>query len=407
MIQLFKMATRDLSRNVRRTLLSALALGMGLALLLLMASMVRGEIRDSIEKTIRLQSGHLQIQASSYDQDKTSLLWEDLIENPDRIVKMVSSLPDVLLATPRLVASGIVSSGDVSKGVQIVGIDPLSEASAPFRDGIIDGTFITPDDRDGLLIGKTLADKLNLKAGDTTLLLANTSNGDVNEQTFTIRGIFTTHTPGFDEGTVFLPIAKAQAITQTDGHASNIFILLKDRGKAGTVISQLQTTQYKVRTWEEMNALISQMESFAGAYMVVLYFIVLGVTATVVVNALIMAVFERTREIGILSAIGMRSSRIMAMFLTESAVLAGIGIVIGLALGSLFLLYATKVGFYIGNMGVTGFALPDRLYGYIVPGDVVTLTITALVVTLIASLYPAILAARMQPVEALHGGKQA
>jgi ABC-type lipoprotein release transport system permease subunit len=407
MIQLFKMATRDLARNVRRTLLSALALGMGLALLLLMASVIRGEIRDSIEKTIRLQSGHLQIQASSYDQDKTSLLWEDLIEDPDRIADTVSSLPDVLLATPRLVASGIVSSGDVSKGVQIVGIDPLSEASSPFRNGVIDGTFITPDDRDGLLIGQTLADKLNLKAGDSTLLLANTSNGDVNEQTFTIRGVFTTHTPGFDEGTVFLPISKAQAITQTDGHASNIFILLKDREKAGTVISQLQTTQYKVRTWEEMNALISQMESFAGAYMVVLYLIVLGVTATVVVNALIMAVFERTREIGILSAIGMRSSRIMAMFLAESAVLAGIGIVIGLVLGALFLTYATKVGFYIGNMGVTGFALPDRLYGHIVPGDVITLTITALVVTLIVSLYPAILAARMHPVEALHGGKQA
>ncbi len=407
MIQLFKMATRDLARNVRRTLLSALALGMGLALLLLMASVVRGEIRDSIEKTIRLQSGHLQIQASSYDQDKTSLLWEDLIDDPNRIVSMVSTLPDVLLATPRLVASGIVSFGDVSKGVQVVGIDPNSEASAPFRDGIVDGNYITPDDRDGLLMGQTLANKLKLKAGDTILLLANTSNGDVNEQTFTIRGIFSTHTPGFDEGTIFLPIAKAQAITQTDGHASNIFIMLKDREKTNTVISQLQTTQYKVRTWEEMNALISQMESFAGAYMVVLYLIVLGVTATVVVNALIMAVFERTREIGILSAIGMRSSRIMAMFLTESAVLAGIGIVFGLALGSLFLTYATKVGFYIGNMGVTGFALPDRLYGYIVPGDVVTLTITALVVTLIASLYPAILAARMQPVEALHGGKQA
>ncbi len=401
------MAIRDLARNVRRTLLSALALGMGLALLLLMAAMIRGEIRDSIEKTIRLQSGHLQIQASSYDQDKTSLLWEDLIEDPDRIASMVSSLPDVLLATPRLVASGIVSSGDVSKGVQIVGIDPLSEASAPFRNGVVDGAFITPDDRDGLLIGQTLADKLNLKAGDSTLLLANTSNGDVNEQTFTIRGVFTTHTPGFDEGTVFLPIAKAQAITQTDGHASNIFILLKDREKAGTVISQLQTTQYKVRTWEEMNALISQMELFAGAYMVVLYLIVLGVTATVVVNALIMAVFERTREIGILSAIGMRSSRIMAMFLAESAVLAGIGIVFGLALGALFLTYGTKVGFYIGNMGVTGFALPDRLYGYVVAGDVITLTLTALVVTLIVSLYPAILAARMQPVEALHGGKQA
>jgi ABC-type lipoprotein release transport system permease subunit len=155
-----------------------------------------------------------------------------------------------------------------------------------------------------------------------------------------------------------------------------------------------------------MNPLIVQMESFSGAYMILLYLIVLGVTATVVVNALIMAVFERTREIGILSAIGMRSRRIMAMFLAESAVLAGLGIIFGLILGALFVTYSVKVGFYIGDMGVSGLALPDRLYGYVVPGDVISLTITALVVTLLASLYPAILAARMQPVEALRGGKQ-
>lgn len=406
MIQIIKMAIRDLTRNVRRTALSALALGLGLGLLLLMAAVVRGEIRDSIEKSIKLQSGHIQIQAASYDQDKTSLVWKDLIEGPEALAASVAKLPNVKVATPRLIATGIINAGEVSRGVQIVGTDPVSEANDPYRDGIVAGSYITADDRDGLLIGQSLAEKLSLSAGDDVLLLANTSDGDVIEQTFTIRGVYTTHTPSLDEGTVLLPLTKAQAITNTGGHASNIFILLQDREKAQEVINLMQTEKYKIQTWVDMNPLIVQMESFSGAYMILLYLIVLGVTATVVVNALIMAVFERTREIGILSAIGMRSRRIMAMFLAESAVLAGLGIIFGLILGALFVTYSVKVGFYIGDMGVSGLALPDRLYGYVVPGDVISLTITALVVTLLASLYPAILAARMQPVEALRGGKQ-
>lgn len=406
MIQIIKMAIRDLTRNVRRTALSALALGLGLGLLLLMAAVVRGEIRDSIEKSIKLQSGHIQIQAASYDQDKTSLVWKDLIEGPEALAASVAKLPNVKVATPRLIATGIINAGEVSRGVQIVGTDPMSEANDPYRDGIVAGSYITADDRDGLLIGQSLAEKLSLSAGDDVLLLANTSDGDVIEQSFTIRGVYTTHTPSLDEGTVLLPLAKAQAITNTGGHASNIFILLQDREKAQEVINLMQTEKYKIQTWVDMNPLIVQMESFSGAYMILLYLIVLGVTATVVVNALIMAVFERTREIGILSAIGMRSRRIMAMFLAESAVLAGLGIIFGLILGALFVTYSVKVGFYIGDMGVSGLALPDRLYGYVVPGDVISLTITALVVTLLASLYPAILAARMQPVEALRGGKQ-
>lgn len=406
MIQIIKMAVRDLTRNVRRTALSALALGLGLGLLLLMAAVVRGEIRDSIEKSIKLQSGHIQIQAASYDQDKTSLVWKDLIEGPEALAASVAKLPNVKVATPRLIATGIINAGEVSRGVQIVGTDPVSEANDPYRDGIVAGSYITADDRDGLLIGQSLAEKLSLSAGDDVLLLANTSDGDVIEQSFTIRGVYTTHTPSLDEGTVLLPLAKAQAITNTGGHASNIFILLQDREKAQEVINLMQTEKYKIQTWVDMNPLIVQMESFSGAYMILLYLIVLGVTATVVVNALIMAVFERTREIGILSAIGMRSRRIMAMFLAESAVLAGLGIIFGLILGALFVTYSVKVGFYIGDMGVSGLALPDRLYGYVVPGDVISLTITALVVTLLASLYPAILAARMQPVEALRGGKQ-
>jgi ABC-type lipoprotein release transport system permease subunit len=136
--------------------------------------------------------------------------------------------------------------------------------------------------------------------------------------------------------------------------------------------------------------------------MVPIYLIVLGITATVIVNTLVMAVFERTREIGVLSAIGMRSRRIMLMFLAESSLLAVGGIAMGLLLGALLVGYASRVGFYIGNMGITGIMMGERIYAYMTLHDVVVLSLLALGVTLVAALYPAALAARLEPVAALH-----
>jgi len=407
MIQILKMAIRDLGRNRRRSFFSALALGMGLALLLLIASVIEGEYRGSMDSSIRLQSGHLQVRAKSYDEDKTSLAWEDLIEDPGQIAGQIASLPAVKIATPRLFASGIVARGDESAGVRIIGIDPSSEANAPYRDGLVAGEFLRADDREGVLIGQSLANKLNLSMGDQVSLLVNTSDGEVDEQLFTIRGMFSTRTPSYDQSTVFLPLGKAQAITRAENHASTIFVLLEDREQAGAVASALHTDQYAVTTWEDMNEFLLQTEQFAQGYMVMIYLIVLGVTATVIVNTLVMAVFERTREIGILSAMGMRGGRIMAMFFAESGLLAVIGILMGLVIGGLLVLYATNVGFYIGDFGVTGMLLGERIYAYLTLSDTITLTIIAFIVTLLAALYPALLAARLEPVDALHGGKLA
>ncbi len=168
----------------------------------------------------------------------------------------------------------------------------------------------------------------------------------------------------------------------------------------------LSTTQYQVVTWEQMNTLLLDFNQFSRDYMALLYLIILGITATVIINTLIMSVFERTREIGILAAIGMKSSSIMGMFFAESSLLAVGGILMGLALGGVLVGLAAKYGFYVGNLGITGFALGDRIYAYLVPGDAITLTIVAFIITLLAGLYPAILAARMEPVEALRGGKK-
>ena len=403
MNQLFKMAFRDLGRNKRRSILSALAVTMGSILLLFMAAVIRGEMQGAMQNSIRLQTGHLQIRAASYEESKVSLAWEDLIQDPNRVIEQLKTLPQVSAATPRLIASGILSLGDQSKGMQVIGMDPAGEPNQIFRQGVIAGEFLTADDREGILIGKPLADKFGLNVGDQVNLLVNTSDGSVDEQSFTVRGIFSTNTPYYDENTVFMPLAKAQAIAGAENHASLIFVVLQNQEQAEPVAVALGSSNYQIKTWQQLNELTTQLEDFANAFMYVFYLIILGITATVVTNTLVMAVYERTREIGILSAIGMKGRRIMLQFLTEAALLATGGVIGGLILSGLLIAYLASVGFALPSVSAySGILMGERIYPSLAVSDAIGLTIAAYVITLIASLYPATLAARMEPVEALH-----
>jgi len=403
MNQLFKMAFRDLARNKRRSFLSALAVTMGTTLLLFAAATIRGEMGGALNNSIRLQTGHLQLRASSYDESKNSLAWEDLIEDPDQVIEQLKTLPQVVAATARLIASGILSLGDESKGMQVIGIDPAAEPNQVFRQGLIAGDFLTANDREGILIGKPLAEKFGLNTGDQVSLLINTSDGSVDEQLFTIRGIFSTKTPYYDENTVFMSLAKAQAIAHTENHASLIFVLLQNQEQATPVAAALASSNYQIKTWQQLNEITTQLEDYANAFMYVIYLIILGITATVVTNTLVMAVYERTREIGILSAIGMKGRRIMSQYLTEATLLATAGVIGGLILGGLIVAYIGSVGFSIpATAAYSGVLMGERIYPALAASDAINLSIAAYVITLLASLYPAMLAARMEPVEALH-----
>jgi putative ABC transport system permease protein len=154
-----------------------------------------------------------------------------------------------------------------------------------------------------------------------------------------------------------------------------------------------------------MNEIILQTETMANSYISLMYLIVLAITASVIINTLIMSVYERTREIGILSAIGMKGRRIMALFLAESSLLAVGGVIMGLILGGLAVAYFTKYGFSIENMGVTGILIGNTIYAQLTMEDTVNLSILTFVVTLLAGLYPAVMASRMEPVEALRAEK--
>ncbi len=406
MMQILKMAFRDLGRNRRRSFFSALAVGGGLALLILMSSVVTGEMGSALESAIKLQTGHIQIRAATYDENKSSLKWEDLGANPDEIANKIAALNQVKAATPRVYASGFLSSGTQSAGAKITGIDPLSPASDPYREGIISGSYLNPDDRDAVLIGKPMAEKLKLKVGDNVSLSLNTADGNVQDQTFIVKGIYTTGTYGFDSSTVFLPLAKAQAMTQTENHASTVYVLLKDTTMTDTVIPALSVpSNLEIKTWKDLNALFVEYETFAQSYIAIFYMIILLISASVIINTLIMSVYERTREIGILSAIGMRGGRIMMLFMAESSMLAIGGVIMGLIIGILGTLYFNINGFYIGNMGLSGMMIADTIYAKLTVDNLVNLTIMTFVVTMLAGLYPAVMASRMQPVEALRAEK--
>jgi len=407
MIQMLRLAFRNLGRHRRRSFFSALAMGVALALLLLMASVLHGEYGDAIDLAIRLQSGHLQLRSSSYDEVKTSLKWENLIENPDQVAAQVAAIGPVLAATPRLYASGFITTRDESEGVRVVGIDPPSAANDPYREGIREGAFLAADDREGVLLGASLANRLGLSAGDQVSLSVNTSDGDVDEQTFTIRGIYSTGTSGFDGFTVFLPLAKAQAFTRAGNRASTIFVLLNDTSQTEAVIAALQAPGYELLTWQKLNELLVQTEELSAGYMAFFYLIVLGIAATVIVNTQIMSVYERTREIGILTAIGMRARQVMAIFLAESGLLAVGGILLGLAIGGAVVAYFAHFGLPldVDSFGITGMLFRDKIYAWLTVQDTVRLTLMAFVITLLAGLYPAVLASRMEPVAALRAEK--
>jgi len=405
-MQILKMAFRDLGRNRRRSFFSALAVGGGLALLILMSSVIEGEMGSAIESAINLQTGHIQIRAATYDENKSSLKWEDLVADPDEIATKIAALNQVKAATPRLYASGFLSSGTQSASAKITGIDPLSPASDPYREGIISGNYLNPDDRDAVLIGKPMAEKLNLKVGDNVGLSLNTADGNVQDQTFTVKGIYTTGTYGFDSGTVFLPLAKVQAMTRTENHASTVYVLLKDTAMTDAVVPALSvSSNLEIKTWKDLNALFVEYESFAQSYIAIFYMIILAISASVIINTLIMSVYERTREIGILSAIGMRGGRIMMLFLAESSMLAVGGVIMGLIIGVLATLYFNINGFYIGDMGLNGMTIADTIYAKLTVDNLINLTIMTFVVTILAGLYPAVMASRMQPVEALRTEK--
>ena len=401
----FSIAYRNLVRNGRRTGLTALAVALGLVVVMAMSSLVEGMVSSMVADNIRMSSGHLQIRDESYQVDKLSLLSRDLLQDGEAWAAQVEALPEVQSAAPVLWIGGLLGTAQESVGIELVGIDPDDAFHAPIREGITAGEFLKSDDRARILIGQGLADEMGITVGRRVSVAASNANGLSQEGIFTVVGLVDTGFPSIDQHRVILPLAQAQSFSRVGNRVSSIILMLQDQEDTAHVATMLAGPDTQVLTWEELNRLILESVENGLIFYYVLYGIVFLVVAVLIANTLLMSVFARAREIGILSSFGMNRGEITLLFLIEGILLALLGIALGWVLGLGVVAYMTYVGFSIPADTaalIEGFAFRTTMYGAFAPAQYVIFSLLLLVIVSLVSLYPASFAAKMEPVEALH-----
>lgn len=402
--KLWVIAYRDLARSRRRTFFTLLAVALGLALLIVLNGFIAGIVDDALQNSIRLQTGHVQVRAATYPDNRRSLQWKDLLEHPAALAAQAAGMPEVAAAAPVLWADTVLNTSRESVGLQLYGIDVASPLYDPIRSALVAGDFLAANDRSGVLMGKRLADSLDLPLGATVSLVTIDANGQPQEALFVIRGLFDSGVLVYDEGTIFMPLEKAQSYTQVGDRASAVMLLLHDRENAAHVAAALAGPTVQTLTWRDLNAFFIQTMDTAMIFYMFLDAIVMLIVAVIIANTLLMAVFERVREIGILAALGMKRRQIMQMMLFEASLIAVAGIVVGVGLGLLGVALLTQHGYVMGEMAGVASTIPMSavLYARFAPSTFAWLALWTFVIALLASLYPAWFAARLEPVEALH-----
>jgi ABC-type lipoprotein release transport system permease subunit len=398
-------AYRDLVRNRRRSALTALAVALGLVVVFAFASLIDGMLETMVTDNIRLSSGHLQIRNENYDDSKGSLKSQDLLEKGDEWATQAESLAEVQSAAPVLWSSGLLSTAGESIGIQIVGIDPEDAFHAPIRDGIVAGEYLSADDRGQILVGRILADQMGITVGQRVSVAASDANGVGQEGTFTVAGLVDSGFPSIDQHRILMPMAQAQAFSGVGDRFSSLVLLLDDQEDTALVASKVQVPETQIVTWEELNSLILESVGTGMIFYYILYGIVFLAVAVIIANTLLMSVFARAREIGILASLGMRGRQILGLFLIEGILLAIFGIALGWVLGMGVVAYMTYVGFSIPAETATmveGMAFGSTIKGRFALDQFIILSLLLLAIVSLVSLYPAWYASKMEPVEAIH-----
>lgn len=397
-------AYRDLARNRRRTGLTALAVALGLVIVMAFSSLIAGMYDSMLEDNIRLSTGHLQIQNENYEVGKASLLYKDLLEDGQIWASQTEALPEVQSAAPVLMVSGLLSTPQESTGINVIGIDPQDAFHDPIKDGITAGEYLKSDDRGRILIGRGLADQMGITVGRRVSLAISNTDGQPQEGIFTVVGLFDTGFPVIDQNRVILPLEQAQTFSGVSDRVSSIILMLHNREDTANLAAKFSGPDTQVRTWEDLNAVMLESLEIGIVVYYLIYLIIFLVVAVLIANTLLMSVFARAREIGILASLGMKQRQIMSLFFLEGFMLALFGIAMGWALGLGVVYYLANVGFSIPAETAAmaeGFTMGTTIYGGYVPGEFVILSLLLLAIVSLASLYPAWFAAKMEPVEAL------
>jgi len=407
MILYLKLAWRNIWRHRRRTIIVISALGFGIMLMVFYDGMIAG-FQDAIYgNAIKVLGGNIRIHAEGFSTSTKSYPLMPLT-NDQQIVQAAEDLPQVVSASRRINTGGMATNREGAFAVGITGVEPEIEATTnPIAEQIVEGRYLTADDEDAILIGKGLALMMNLQVNDRFTLVGQTVHNQMRQRTMTVVGIYDFGVPSLEQKTVYISLAEAQTLYELPGQVTEVMISLEKIGQETQVLNALKPIMngFESQTWAEaFPELQTAMETKNGAMQFFSWIIIL-IAGIGVLNLLLMAVFERTREIGLLGAMGMKPREIMILFIIEGVMLGLVGVIFGEALGIGLNAIFSVVGFdYSQYSNITDYMalITGKVFTSLALNSIFTRGLPVFIITILASLIPAREASRHEPSEALH-----
>ena len=405
----FRIALRNIWRNPRRSILTICAIAFACLLLVFMLSFQFGSYDTLINSAVKIHAGHVQIQAADYNEKRDI---RRVVTIPHRLGQILDQFPLIDAYTYRANAFALLSSGQRTYGAMVIGVDPVREARVSSLKMLIrEGTFLTPGKADQALLGAKLAKNLQAGVGDEITLLGQGRDGSIAATVVRVCGIFSTGLDEFDRASIHLALDNFQHIFSMQDTVHQVVIIARSLKEIPLLKHSIQQNiqvldaRYPLEAldWQELVPGLKQsieMDLISG---MIFYGILIVVVAFSILNTFLMAIFERTREFGVLMALGTTPQRLTQLLLTESMTLTMIGLAGGILLGVLITGFFEIHGIDFAGSSelLSQFGISSRIYPQLSWLSILSGPAAVLLVTFVAALYPALKIRSLKPVEAM------
>jgi len=402
-----RLAWRNIWRHSRRTLIIVAAMSLGLALMMFYDGLVAGFNQAIYGNAIKVLGGNIQVHAVGYrsEASQTPLL---PLNDDGAIVKAALAQANVVAATRRITTGGLASSREGAFAVGITGIEPEKELEVNLAEQhVVAGRNLTADDGDVIFIGKGLADAMGVQVGDRITLTGRSKHEQMRRRTMTVAGIYDLGMADIEKRTIYVSLSEAQSLYDLTGQSTEVAISLKQLGQEAAVIAALQPglPGYEIESFEANYPELQSALSTKGGVMNIFSIVILMIAGIGILNLLLMAVYERTREIGVLGALGLKPRQISFLFILEGTMIGLVGVVVGIVLGLLINGLLMQVGLdFTSFSGVTSYMalISGRVYPSWGLDKLLMRALTVAIISALAAVIPAREAAQREPAEALH-----
>lgn len=401
---LFLVAWRNIWRNKTRSLLVMTSVALGLWAGAFIFAYVFGMIDQRLNDAIGNEISHLQLHHPQFQQDQDP---DFFVPNGPDWVNQLQENKQVQAVTGRVLAYGMVASANSSTGGKLVGLIPEDEqAVTGLRDKIVEGDYLGNDDRNKILIGEQLAEKLKVKLRSKLVLTFQDTSGTIVAGAFRVVGIYKTTNTTFDETNIFTRAQDVRQLLGLQDQYHEIAVLLRDPNMVDAFVQSLQAKSpgVLVESWKTLAPELGFMIESLDQYMVIFIVIILLALSFGIVNTMLMAVLERVREIGMLMAIGMNRARLFGMITLETLFLVLIASPLGLLLAYLTIQWLGRYGLDLSGIyqeGYAAYGFQPIIYPHLAPVYYGRMLLMVAIAAILASIYPSITAIRLNPVTAI------